>query len=56
MYYFLLYNNYYLTYTRQLLGARYAEFERFSTVEKTSYVLGSKNWEDNFDILVKEFI
>ena len=44
---------------KQLLGARYAEFKRPSTVEKTSYVLGSKNWEDNFDTLlhiVKEFI
>ena len=41
---------------KQLLGARYAEFE---AVEKTSYVLGSENWEDDFDALlhlVKEFI
>ena len=38
-----------------MLGARYAEF---NTV-KTSYVLGSENWEDDFDALlhlVKEFI
>ena len=28
---------------KQLLGARYAEFETLSAVEKTSYVLGSKN-------------
>ena len=44
---------------KQLLGARYAEFETLSAVEKTSYVLGSENWEDNFDALlhlVKEFI
>ena len=43
---------------KQLLGASYAEFERLSTVKK-SYVLGSENWEDNFDALlhlVKEFI
>ena len=40
---------------KQLLGARYAEFERLSTVEK-KHVLGSKNWEDNFDALMKEFI
>ena len=38
---------------KQLLGARYAEFETLSAVEKTSYmyVLGSKNWEDDFDAL-----
>ena len=44
---------------KQLLGARYAEFETLSAVEKTSYVLGSENWEDDFDALlhlVKEFI
>ena len=28
---------------QQLLGARYAEFETLSTVEKTSYVLGNEN-------------
>ena len=27
---------------KQLLGARYAEFETLSAVEKTSYVLGSE--------------
>ena len=44
---------------KQLLGARYTEFETLSAVQKTSYVLGSKNWEDAFDALlhlVKEFI
>ena len=44
---------------KQLLGVRYAEFETLSAVEKTSYVLGSENWEDDFDALlhlVKEFI
>ena len=30
---------------RKRLGARYAEFETLSAVEKTSYVLGSKNWD-----------
>ena len=43
---------------KQLLGARYAEFETLSAVEKT-YVLGSEYWEDDFDALlhlVKEFI
>ena len=41
------------------VGARYAEFERLNIVEKTSYVLGSEKWEDNFNTLmhlVKEFI
>ena len=44
---------------KRLLGARYVEFETLSAVEKTSYVLGSENWEDDFDALlhlVKEFI
>ena len=49
---------------KQLLGARYAEFETLSAVEKTSYVLGSNNWEydsnnweyDSLLHLVKEFI
>ena len=42
-----------------MLGARYTEFETLSAEKKTSYVLGSKNWEDDFDTLlhlVKEFI
>ena len=34
---------------KQLLDMRYAEFERLNTVEKTSYVLSSENWEDIFD-------
>ena len=44
---------------KQLLGARYAEFETLSVVERTSYVPGSENWEDDFDALlhlVKAFI
>ena len=44
---------------KQLLGVRYAEFETLTAVEKSSYVLGSENWEDDFDTLlhlVKEFI
>ena len=32
---------------KQLLGARYAEFKRLSTVEKTC-----ENWEANFDTLL----
>ena len=34
---------------KQLLGGRYAELETLSAVEKTSDVLGSENWEDDFD-------
>ena len=44
---------------KQLLGARYADFETHSTVEKTLHLLGSENWEDDFDALlhlVKEFV
>ena len=37
---------------KQMLDARYAEFERLSAVEKTSYVLGSENWQDDFDALL----
>ena len=37
---------------KQLLGARYVEFETLSAVEKTSYVLGSENWADDFDALL----
>ena len=37
---------------KQLLSARYAEFETLSAVEKTSYVLSSENWEDDFDVLL----
>ena len=38
---------------------RYAEFETLSAAENILYVLGSENWEDDFDALlhlVKEFI
>ena len=31
-----------------MLGARYVEFEGLSIAEKTSYVLGSKKWENSF--------
>ena len=43
----------------ELLGDRYADFEALNSVEKTSYVLGSELWEQNFKSLlrlVKEFI
>ena len=44
---------------KQLLGARYTEFERLSTVEKNHICSVAKSWEDDFDSLlhlVKEFI
>ena len=43
----------------ELLGDRYTDFEALNSVEKTSYVLGSELWEQNFRSLlrlVKEFI
>ena len=33
----------------ELLGDRYADFEALNSVEKTSYVLGSELWEQNFN-------
>ena len=36
----------------ELLGDRYADFEALTSVEKTSYILGSELWEQN----VKEFV
>ena len=33
---------------QELLGDSYADFDLLSTVEKTSYVLGSEHWEKNF--------
>ena len=44
---------------QELLGDKYLDFDILNSVEKTSYVLGSELWEDNFDpliSLVKEFI
>ena len=32
----------------ELLGDRYADFEALNSVEKTSYVLGSELWEQNY--------
>ena len=32
----------------ELLGDRCADFEVLNSVEKTSYVLGSELWEQNF--------
>ena len=40
----------------ELLGYRYADFEALNSVEKTSYVLESELWEQNFKSLLKEFI
>ena len=40
----------------ELLGDRYADFEVLNSVERTSYVLGSELWEQNFFSLVKGLI
>ena len=37
---------------KELLGDRYADFEVLNSVEKTSYVLGSELWEQNFKSLL----
>ena len=37
----------------ELLGDRYADFEALNSVEKTSYVLGSELWEQNFKSLLR---
>ena len=43
----------------ELLGIRYAEFDKLNSIEKTAYVLGSELWEYNFDdllSLVEEYV
>ena len=35
----------------ELLGDKYADFELLNSVEKTSYVLGSELWEQNFYLI-----
>ena len=40
----------------ELLGDRYADFEALNSVEKTSYVLGSELWEQNFKFLLKSLL
>ena len=40
----------------ELLGDRYAYFEALSSVEKTSDVLGSELWEQNFKSLLKSLL
>ena len=37
----------------ELLGDRYADFEVLNSVGKTSYVLGSELWEQNFQIFTQ---
>ena len=37
----------------ELLEDRYADFEALNSVEKTSYVLGSELWEQNFKSLLR---
>ena len=43
---------------RELLGNRYAEFDKLNSIEKTAYILGSELWEYDFDDLrlVKEYV
>ena len=44
---------------REVLGDRYAEFDKLNSIEKTAYVLGSELWEYDFDhllSLVKEYV
>ena len=44
---------------QELLGVKYIDFDSLNHLEKTSYVLGSELWEDDFSSLlsiVKEFI
>ena len=37
---------------RELLGNRYADFDKLNSLEKTTYVLGSELWEYDFDDLL----
>ena len=44
---------------RELLGNRYADFDKLNCIEKTAYVIGSELWEYDFDdllSLVKEYV
>jgi hypothetical protein len=56
------YSNCRLTFLKklqELLGDKYIDFDSLNYLEKTSYVLGSELWEDDFSSLlsiVKEFI
>ena len=56
------YSNCRLTFLKklqELLGDKYIDFNSLNYLEKTSYVLGSELWEDDFSSLlsiVKEFI
>ena len=43
----------------ELLGNRYAEFDKLNSIVKTAYVLGSELWEYDFDnllSLVKKYV
>ena len=44
---------------RELLGSKFAEFDKLTSIEKTAYVLGSELWEYDFEdllSLVKEYV
>ena len=40
----------------ELLGNKYVDYELLNNVEKTSYILESELWEQNFKSYFKEFI
>ena len=43
----------------ELLGNRYADFDKLNSIEKTAYVLGSELWDYDFDdilSLVKKYV
>ena len=41
---------------QELLGNRYAEFDKLNSIEKTAYVLGSELWEYDLLSLVKDYV
>ena len=50
-----LYSNCRLTFLKklqELLGDKYIDFDLLNYLEKTSYVLGSELWEDDFSSLL----
>ena len=47
----LAYSSSFMVKLEDLLGDRYADFELLNSVEKTTYVLRSELWEQNFKSL-----
>ena len=54
----IVYRLMFLKKLQELLGNKYIDFDSLNYLEKTSYVLGSELWEDDFSslLIVKEFI